>query len=50
MADLVIVLTVVAFFVVCVAYVAWCDRMIGPDPAPPADGATGRAEAEAVPA
>lgn len=25
-------LTIVAFFAVCVAYVAWCDRIIGPDP------------------
>lgn len=31
MADLWVVLTVVAFFAVCVAFVAGCDRMIGSD-------------------
>ena len=25
-------LTVGAFFVVAIAYVGWCDRIIGPDP------------------
>ena len=50
MADLVIVMTIAAFFVVCVAYVVWCDRMIGPDPAVKPDGAIDRIEAEEVPA
>ena len=31
MRDLVVLLTTVAFFVLCVAYVRWCDRIIGPD-------------------
>lgn len=33
MADLLMVLTLVAFIVGCVMYVWWCDRIIGPDPA-----------------
>jgi len=31
MADVWVVLTVVAFFAICVAFVAGCDRMIGAD-------------------
>jgi hypothetical protein len=31
MADLWVVLTVVAFFAICVAFVAGCDRLIGSD-------------------
>ncbi len=31
MADLGVVLTIVAFFAVCVAFVAGCDRLIGSD-------------------
>ncbi|HEY5873976.1 MAG TPA: potassium transporter Trk [Ilumatobacteraceae bacterium] len=34
MADVVLILTVLAFFVVCAAYVSWCDHIIGPDPEP----------------
>ena len=34
MADIVLILTMVAFFVVCAVYVSWCDRIIGPDPEP----------------
>ena len=34
MADVILVLTMVAFFVVCAVYVSWCDRIIGPDPEP----------------
>jgi hypothetical protein len=33
-ADIVLILTMVAFFVVCAVYVSWCDRIIGPDPEP----------------
>jgi hypothetical protein len=32
--DLVFLLIVVVFFVVCVGYVRLCDRIIGPDPHP----------------
>ncbi len=32
MGDIVMVLLVLAFFGVCVGYVSWCDRIIGPDP------------------
>jgi hypothetical protein len=33
-ADIVLILTMVAFFVICAIYVSWCDRIIGPDPEP----------------
>lgn len=32
MGDVVMVLVVLAFFVVCIGYVTWCGRIIGPDP------------------
>jgi hypothetical protein len=31
MADLVFVSIIVAFFVLCIVYLRWCDRIIGPD-------------------
>ena len=31
MADLVFVAALCAFFALCVIYVQWCDRIIGPD-------------------
>ncbi len=31
MADLVLVAVIVAFTALCVAYISWCDRIIGPD-------------------
>jgi hypothetical protein len=31
MADIVVLLVFVVFAAVCVAYVRWCDRVIGPD-------------------
>ena len=31
MKDLVVILMTVGFFAVCVAYVALCDRIVGPD-------------------
>ena len=33
MKDLLMLLLTVGFFALCVAYVWWCDRIIGPDPA-----------------
>ena len=39
MRDLLVLLIVVAFFALCVAYVRWCDRIIGPD-APDLSGIT----------
>ena len=30
-ADLLFILITVAFFAICVAYVRWCDRIIGAD-------------------
>lgn len=31
MADLIFVSIIVAFFALCVLYLTWCDRIIGPD-------------------
>ncbi|HEY4332359.1 MAG TPA: hypothetical protein VGM78_07310 [Ilumatobacteraceae bacterium] len=31
MADIIFVSITIAFFVICVFYVNWCDRIIGPD-------------------
>jgi hypothetical protein len=33
MRDVLMLLLIAAFFVLCIAYVWWCDRIIGPDPA-----------------
>ncbi len=30
-ADVLFILITVVFFAICVAYVRWCDRIIGPD-------------------
>ena len=32
MSDVLMLTAIVAFFALCVAYVSWCDRIIGPDP------------------
>ena len=32
MRDVVVLAVIALFFAVCVAYVHWCDRIIGPDP------------------
>jgi hypothetical protein len=37
MRDFLMLLLIAAFFAVCIAYVWWCDRMIGPDPTDLAD-------------
>jgi hypothetical protein len=31
MADVIFVAVICAFFALCVGYVRWCDRIIGPD-------------------
>jgi len=31
MADLIYVSIFIAFTVLCIAYISWCDRIIGPD-------------------
>lgn len=36
MADLIFVAVIIGFIALCVAYIGWCDRIIGPDD-PPAD-------------
>jgi hypothetical protein len=37
MGDVVMVLVLLGFFALCVAYVGWCGRIIGPDPDDPDD-------------
>jgi hypothetical protein len=32
MRDVIVVVIIAVFFTLCVAYVRWCDRIIGPDP------------------
>jgi hypothetical protein len=32
MRDVIVLAIIAGFFLLCVAYVAWCDRIIGPDP------------------
>lgn len=50
MRDVIVLITISAFFALCVAYVALCDRIIGPDPEPAADAAAkGPVEIEVVP-
>lgn len=44
MTDLVLVVATLAFIALCVAYVGWCDRIIGADPAPPSDDVTAAAD------
>ena len=39
MADVIFVAVICAFFALCVVYVRWCDRIIGPDVASPVVGA-----------
>lgn len=43
MADIVLILTMVAFFVVCAVYVSWCDRIIGADPESGGESVAGHA-------
>ncbi len=31
MADIILVAVTLAFIVICIGYVNWCDRIIGPD-------------------
>ena len=40
MADVIFVAVLCAFFALCVVYIRWCDRIIGPDQVttPSADG------------
>ncbi len=35
MADVIFVAVVCAFFALCIVYIRWCDRIIGPDDATP---------------
>jgi hypothetical protein len=32
MRDVIVLAIIAGFFLLCVAYVAWCDHIIGPDP------------------
>jgi hypothetical protein len=47
-ADLLFVVITIAFFVLCVAYVRACDRIIGPDPAAPPSEPREEAERQEV--
>jgi hypothetical protein len=38
MRDVIVLATVALFFALCVAYVRWCDHIIGPDPDGLGDG------------
>ncbi|MBI4932264.1 MAG: hypothetical protein HY828_00185 [Actinobacteria bacterium] len=49
MADLIIVSIFVAFIALCVAYVGWCDRIIGDDELVPVESSQPPAAAD-VPA
>jgi hypothetical protein len=48
MADVLMVLTILVFFLACVAYVGWCGRIIGPDPDETDVAATAAADAAAA--
>jgi hypothetical protein len=37
MRDVVMLVVITAFFILCLAYVRWCDRIIGPDPVETSD-------------
>lgn len=50
MKDVVVILMTLGFFAVCVAYVALCDRIVGPDDPSAADATSASApEATATP-
>jgi hypothetical protein len=49
MADVWVVLTIVAFFALCVGLVWGCDRMIGPDETSDLAGPADEADDEATP-
>jgi hypothetical protein len=50
MKDVVVILMTLGFFAVCVAYVALCDRIVGPDDPAAAETTPGSApEATATP-
>jgi hypothetical protein len=46
MRDLLMLLLTASFFALCLAYVWWCDRIIGPDPGDLADEDASRARAD----
>jgi hypothetical protein len=48
MADVVVIVGVVGFLAICVAYVAGCDRVVGPD-APADDAQVGEVDAVSLP-
>jgi hypothetical protein len=49
MADLVLVSIFIAFIALCVAYVGWCDRIIGNDELTPVESNPLTAAADASP-
>jgi hypothetical protein len=44
MTDVYMLLMIGAFFALCIAYVWWCDRIIGPDPVQARDDARSATE------
>lgn len=38
MRDVIMLAVTTAFFALCLAYVRWCDHIIGPDPIEPTEG------------
>ena len=48
MGDIIFVLATLAFFAICVAYVNWCDRIIGPDEFGTGDASDDTADASAM--
>ena len=48
MADVIFVAVICAFFALCVVYIRWCDRIIGPDEfsAPASENRLGTADIE----
>jgi hypothetical protein len=49
MRDVIVLLIIAVFFALCVAYVRWCDHIIGPDPDGLRDGDDDLAADDAVP-
>jgi hypothetical protein len=49
MADLILVSILVAFIAMCVAYVGWCDRIIGTDDVERPESRLGASDTDASP-
>jgi hypothetical protein len=49
MSDFIFIAVTIAFFAICVLYVHWCDKIIGPDDFPLAGDDTGASLDEVTP-